>query len=210
MTLVIEVSCTSSRDTKRLELEDGKSLEIGRSNEELHLFNDARLSRRHFEIRYADGKIEITHLSRTNPTLVASDGSTEFKKVEGTRTENGSCRIIAGSHRFVLIVEKTDSVLEQTMSGGEPHGFWSDVDGDSKDSVVAVDSEPTPAGRASPTIQDHQPPKAQPERPKSDFFDVEDAPTEKKTSQSAPKSTKSPKSRTKKPFFPVADDFFDD
>jgi predicted component of type VI protein secretion system len=216
MTLIIEVSCTSSGDTKRFVLEDGQSLEVGRSNEELHLFNDPRLSRRHFEVRYADGQITIKHLSRTNPTLVASDGSTDFQKVEGKRSEMGGCRIIAGSHRFVLMVEKADSVLENTMSGGEPSDLWSDVEDvhevqdDWKVESVAPTNRtaPTPASRVKKTVKDEQPPPIpKPQRSKTNLFDDDDSPP--KEARSRP-PIKEPTKKVKKPFFPVTDDFFDD
>lgn len=128
MTLVIDVSCKGSSQARRFVLQDRQSLEVGRSNEELKLVSDARLSRKHFSVRYEGGRIEVTHHSRTNPTLIAVEGSSDFQKVRGSQWEDRNCRLIAGSHRFVLTIEKPDSVIAPTLSGEENSDFWSDVD----------------------------------------------------------------------------------
>ena len=127
MTLVVDVTCKGSDRSRRFVLEDGQELEIGRANEDLNLAADPRLSRQHFILRYLDRQIEIRHLSRTNPTMVASEGSADFKQVEGARIEENSCRIIAGSHRIVAALEEPDSVIAPTLSGEEHAEQWSDV-----------------------------------------------------------------------------------
>ena len=104
MTLIIDVSCSGASNTGRIKLKPGDTFLVGRSNTDSSLIADARLSRKHFSIHYADDHIEITHLSRTNPTLVASEGSSNFAKVRDVIVERQSCRIIAGSHRFILTV----------------------------------------------------------------------------------------------------------
>ena len=104
MTLIIDVSCSGASNTGRIKLKTGDTFLVGRSNTDSSLIADARLSRKHFSIHYADDHIEITHLSKTNPTLVASEGSSNFAKVRDVIVERNSCRIIAGSHRFILTV----------------------------------------------------------------------------------------------------------
>lgn len=214
MTLIIEVTCTSARGSKRFVLHEGETLEIGRSNEELNLLTDARLSRRHFTVGLIHGQIEINHLSKTNPTLVASDGSGDFRKVGNTRTESGGCRVIAGSHRFVMVVEKAESVLEQTMTG-EQSDFWSDVDGGSVDIPDVSPPDPIPVRRGSKTVQEHEPPSVDPQqtpKPKpmgADLFDDESS-FQTPQSKSEKDPMENPSTHVKKPFFPVTDDFFDD
>ena len=213
MKLNIEVSCTSSRQKKHFALEDGMSVEVGRSHEDLHVASDPRLSRRHFRIRHADGQIEITHLSRTNPTLVASEGSKDFKKVTDTRTETGGCRIIAGSHRFVLMIEKAETGLDKTLPEGEGVegvegvDFWSDVDDGFQEGAPVVKTT-APANPTSPTLRNQPSPKKAPSPPKKrDMFDDDDLPARETQPQ---EKSKKPSPRVNKPFFPVADDFFDD
>ena len=127
MTLVIDITCKGSSVGQRVLLEDGETLNVGRANETLKLSADPRLSRQHFEIRYCNREIEITHLSKTNPTLVASEGSPDFVEVNAKQVEPRGCRIIAGSHRFVAVVEAPDSVIEPASSNEDQAKIWSDV-----------------------------------------------------------------------------------
>jgi hypothetical protein len=82
--------------------------------------------------------------------LVASEGSTEFNPVSGQQIESGGCRIIAGSHRFVAVVEAPDSVIEPTLSGEDQTEIWSDVDSeDNNGGGLFFDSFPEPEGEAA-------------------------------------------------------------
>jgi hypothetical protein len=240
MTLVIDVSCKGSSQTKRFVLNDNDVMHIGRSNEELNLASDPRLSRKHFIVRYDDGSVEIEHLSSTNPTLLAPEGSADFKKVNGTHLERASCRIIAGSHRFVLTVEKPDSVIEATLSDADHSDFWSDVDDD--------DQEPIPESpKGSNSVETLREPETRiggsTRKPVQNLFDDdsvqpagEDLTRPRQSSQprqnsqtepvvqqpESPRQTEPPKQPEPKqsepakpdsgakPFFPITDDFFDD
>lgn len=234
MTLVIDVSCKGSSSGQRILLEDGETLNVGRANESLDLVADPRLSRKHFILRYCNREIEITHLSRTNPTLVASEGSTDFTEVNGKQVEASGCRIIAGSHRFVAVVEAPDSIIEPTLSGEDQAEIWSDVDSQSDgdpffdsfaesngDSAIP-DIAPAKATMPSPII-DPIAPSAVPTKPaatsnKLVFSLGDEAPQPSSASDTAkPKlppavktsSEPSPSEPPKKIFFPVEDDFFD-
>jgi hypothetical protein len=138
MTLIIEISCRGISGTRRLELEAGQEIVVGRDNTDLLLTKDQTLSRQHFRLSYFENSITVEHLSRTNPTLVASEGSSDFKKVVDSTCELRACRIIAGSHRFVAAVETPDSA---TISG-HSHEIWSDVD-ESSVSAIAFGNEIT-------------------------------------------------------------------
>ena len=142
MTLVIDITCKGSSAGQRVLLEDGDTLNVGRANETLGLGADPRLSRKHFILRYCNREIEITHLSKTNPTLVAGEGSTDFAEVTGKQVEPHGCRIIAGSHRFVALVEAPDSIIEPTLSGEDQAEIWSDVDSEDAGNQFFFDSFP--------------------------------------------------------------------
>jgi len=228
MSLVVNISCTGSNKTKRVVLNDGDTLNVGRTNHEATLVVDARLSRKHFTIRYVDGRIEITHLSHTNPTLVAAQNSSDFQKVKGVRTESNGCRIMAGSHRFILTVSKPDSVppvgfsddfdAHEVPEGSHDH-FWSDVESEHSEPVRAGDHrrephETTPRSRKpAETIPIKREESAAGKSPGEHvtqpnvFFD-DGEPVEKKVVPPAKPPEK--KSKTKKLFFPLGDDFFDD
>ena len=155
MSLIVNVSCKGSTQSRRFVLDEKDVLEVGRGNDDLNLVVDPRLSRKHFEIRYVDQKIEIKHLSKTNPTMVARHGTSDFKKVQEVRVEEDACRIIAGSHRFVLTVEKPDSAVDKTMDV-DHSDFWSDVDNDESKSgpvqaaATIVDAESGKRATGSP------------------------------------------------------------
>lgn len=124
MTLIIDVSCRGVDQTRRLQLEEGEEIVVGRDNSELILRKDQTLSRRHFALRYANGSITVKHLSKTNPTLMASEGSSEFQRISETQIESRTCRIIAGHHRFVATLESYESA---TISG-DINEIWSDFE----------------------------------------------------------------------------------
>ena len=230
MSLVINISCTGSDETKRVVLNDGETLKIGRTNHEATLVVDPRLSRKHFMIRFIDGLIEITHLSHTNPTLVAAQGSSDFQKVKGERSESGGCRIMAGSHRFILTVSQPDSVdpmgfsddlsAHETPDGSHAH-FWSDVDSEPSHPVLegegagrtdSAESRPRsrPPAETVPIARENLAEEKTPHQHVTQpnvFFD-DDEPFEEDVEPPAKPPEKKPK--TKKPFFPIGDDFFDD
>lgn len=104
MNLSIEIYCRGTDKTKRCQISDGDSIVFGRSNADYNLIDDPRLSRKHFSVQLSGSKIIIRHLSKTNPTLVASEGSNDFHVVEKVHEEPIGCRIIAGSHRLMLRV----------------------------------------------------------------------------------------------------------
>ena len=228
MSLIVNISCTGSNETKRVVLNDGDALNVGRTNHEATLVVDARLSRKHFTIRYVDGRIEITHVSHTNPTLVAAQGSSDFQKVQGVRTESNGCRIMAGSHRFILNVSTPDSVppvgfsddvVAHEVSEGSHDHFWSDVDSEPSEPVHAESDrretrETSPRSRKPvKTIPINREELAAGKSPSEHvtqpnvFFD-DDEPVEKKAVP--PVKPPEKKSKTKKLFFPLGDDFFDD
>ena len=152
MTLVLDITCKGSSEGQRVLLEDGDTLEVGRANETLNLSADPRLSRKHFILRYVNREIEITHLSRTNPTLVASEGSSDFVEVTGRQVESRECRIIAGSHRFVVVVEGRETVIEPMLSGEAQAEIWSDVDSEEQGNQFFFDSfseQNKPAGSSN-------------------------------------------------------------
>ncbi|MFK7767218.1 MAG: FHA domain-containing protein [Mariniblastus sp.] len=274
MTLVINVSCKGSAETKRFVLDENDHLDVGRGNEDLNLVVDPRLSRRHFIIRYVDNKIEIEHLSKTNPTIVASDGTGDFQKVKNVRVEEDACRIIAGSHRFVLTVEKPDSCIDKTIDVDQSD-FWSDVDDVAEEEkgagavrnvpepsaivnvepVSQANSESVAISKQRPTTSDEvespsplgtmndggfSEPSSNPspdifsddidddlsdESEHNDVGDPFEMPTSGKSTireiqhptlaepaEPSPKPGKEKESKrsTPKPFFPIADDFFDD
>jgi hypothetical protein len=216
-------------------LEDEQTLEVGRANEKLRLASDPRLSRKHFVIRYKDRQIEITHLSRTNPTLVAVEDSPEFEPVQGKQIEERSCRIIAGSHRFVAVVEAPDSIIEPTLSGEDHDEIWSDVDAepdplsDSFDEPLSDPSKPVDSARATlagANVPKSPPPSPAPQSSKP-VFSLDDSIDERV--EKPPKVAEKPSPRKEvptevsskdqaeeksdgfgdKPFFPIEDDFFD-
>lgn len=171
MTLVIDVTCRGNSYSRRLILEDGDQMEIGRANEELNLTPDPQLSRRHFVLKYSNRQIEVTHLSRTNPTLIADEGSADFQPVNGRQVASGGCRIIAGSHRFVAVIEAPDSVISPTLSGDENAQIWSDVDEEDSVAQPFDDSfcDPTPASKPDP----HR--AAQSDSSGAAFFNLDDS-----------------------------------
>lgn len=229
MTLVIEISCTGSNKAKRMVLKNGESLEIGRSNSDASLVVDARLSRKHFAIRFIDGQIEVTHISQTNPTMVAPQGSSDFAKIKGIHCEPDGCRIIAGSHRFVLTVAKPESVALMGFSddlstdeGAVEHRseFWSDVDSGTSEPMIDVFDQTDSGEKGSRSrnppetvpvtrqeVVSQKLPEQQPTQHNT-LFDDEEVPRQKHTTHQGSKPRK--KSETKKPFFPIADDFFED
>lgn len=143
MTLVIDVSCKGIEGSRRISLEDNETLEIGRANDELELSKDRRLSRRHFLISFKNGEIELSHLSKTNPTLVAPIGKGEFTKLRGKLTLTDNCRIMAGSHRFILTLESFDSVFSPTLSSPSLEHIWFDMEDDEGEDPFAVEEEDT-------------------------------------------------------------------
>ncbi len=128
MTVIVDVSLAKSSKRRRVVLDDNDELLVGRQNEDVLLGPDQRLSRRHFSLRHVDGQVEIKHLSRTNPTLVAPDQSSDFQPVDDIRVEYDNCRIIAGSHRFVLTLEKAETLEQEMIPDIDPQSSWSDVD----------------------------------------------------------------------------------
>lgn len=124
MTLIIDVSCRGVDETRRLQLEEGEEILVGRDNRDVVLCKDQTLSRKHFLLRYSDRSIVVKHLSRTNPTLMAPDGSSDFRRITELKTEFKACRIIAGSHRFVATLE----CLESATISGDVNEIWSDFD----------------------------------------------------------------------------------
>ena len=226
MTLVIDISCKGASSGQRILLEDGDTLNVGRANESLDLVADPRLSRKHFILRYCHREIEITHLSRTNPTLVASEGSADFVEVNGKQIEPKGCRIIAGSHRFVAVVEAPDSIIEPTLSGEDQAEIWSDVDSlsdsdpffdslaeSNEDSVIpeVASGQTTIPNRNVDTIT----PPAAPVKPAITTNKPDNTPNEVVQKSSSADTAKSkplpspPEPPQKKIFFPLEDDFFD-
>jgi len=114
MTLMVDVYCKGVKASRRVELAEGEELVVGRENEGLLLKKDQTLSRRHFILSHAGNAILIKHLSQTNPTMLATESSKDFKRVQGTQQALGTCRIIAGLHRFEATVEAHTSA---TVSG---------------------------------------------------------------------------------------------
>jgi len=170
VTLIIDVSCRGVDETRRLKLEDGEELLVGRDSSELVLRKDQTLSRRHFVLRYSNGSITIEHLSRTNPTLMAAEGSGEFQRIRETQTESRTCRIIAGSHRFVATLESYESA---TISG-DISEIWSDFEEPGE-----VDLEQSEVKLPVPEpINDHL---GQPEKPVFTWDDSVDEHTEAPT-----------------------------
>ena len=225
MTLVIDISCKGASSGQRILLEDGEALCVGRANESLDLVADPRLSRKHFNLRYSNREIEITHLSRTNPTLVASEGSADFIEINGKQVESSGCRIIAGSHRFVVVVEAPDSIIAPTLSGEDNAEIWSDVDAESDDSPFFDSSEEPneppvvpdmPSAQATMPSQGGSPSK--PPEPSKPVFSLDDA-TPQSPATPLDSSTQAPptppanapdlSSTDKKMVFPLEDDFFD-
>jgi hypothetical protein len=231
MSLVIDISCTGSRTRKQIVLNDGETLHVGRTNSQASLMVDALLSRKHFDIRFVDGRIEITHLSTTNPTLVASQGSDDFQKVKNSRLETGGCRIIAGSHRFLLTVTQHD--LESSVGSSEELLPTENPPDSHSEIWSGIDSEPaqTPGDPAQPVEPVSQKPRArkpavttpisppeslhEPATQATPFFDPnnslpEGVKSQKKKSEPQKKPVPKAKPQTKKLHFPVGDDFFDD
>ena len=229
MTLVVDVTCKGSDRSRRFVLEDGQELEIGRANEDLNLAADPRLSRQHFILRYLDRQIEIRHLSRTNPTMVASRGC-KFTQVNGTRTEEDSCRIIAGSHQIVLTLEEPDSVIAPTFSPEEHEDRWSELDSeggseDDQDWIKEGGLTFTPEiGEGDDQLNELPVELERPDGPRAPITIV-DRPDSKSDHGAEEKSGREPASPVSNPrdngavsasgtkkklFFPIADDFFED
>jgi len=236
MTLVIDITCKGASSGQRVLLEDGETLNVGRANEDLDLVADPQLSRKHFILRYCNHEIEITHLSRTNPTLVAGDGSTDFVEIAGKRVEPHGCRIIAGSHRFVAVVEAPDSIIEPTLSSDDQAEIWSDVDSEGEPSPFCFDSFPEvnekgkvpeePQAGATirnPNIKPTPPPPAlKTPTPAKPMFSVDESNPKVAEPSDASGSAEpevplasrtpakpAPSKEDKKIFFPIEDDFFD-
>ena len=226
MTLVIDITCKGSSDGQRVLLEDGDTLKVGRANESLGLNVDPRLSRKHFVLTYCNREIEITHLSQTNPTLVASDGSADFREVAGKQVEQSGCRIIAGSHRFVAVVEAPDSIIEPTLSGEDQAEIWSDVDSEDQGNQFFFDSfaepneeagaaesrpsQPTmrsphikPVAKNAVTFQDSTPPMAIPNK---SVFPIDDSGSEAPAAEDAPDCEPEPRPTPIKPASPKTPD----
>ena len=217
MTLVVDVSCRGSSDTRRFLLADGEELVIGRANEELNLHRDQRLSRKHFILKYANRSIEVTHLSKTNPTMVATADSGEFHRVAGKHVETHSCRIIAGSHRFVAVVEAADSVIDPAPSSEMTMNTWSDVDDEpSEDFDFPVTPphppESAPAASIRETIvdfEDHLELSDDPKASANDGTPSDQVPAKSLSKPAPPKSSPKPPETKKKMNFPLDEDFFD-
>lgn len=204
MTLVIDVTCRGNSYSRRLILEDGDELEVGRANEELKLTPDPQLSRRHFILKYANRQIEITHLSRTNPTLIADDGSADFQPINGRHVAVGGCRVIAGSHRFVAVVEAPDSVISPTLSGDANAQIWSDVDDEEPSSHPLNDpfddSVHNPISPSNP--EPHRAPASDSSGPA--FFNMDDSVEDKFGAATKPNKSV-PSERESRPTEPTAD-----
>lgn len=102
MTLLIKVIRKGASQPQQIELQPHEEVVFGREHRGLKLEDDPRLSRRHFQVQYNGREMVITHLSQTNPTLIAQDDETEFKEIKRYLMLTSNCRIIAGSHRFQL------------------------------------------------------------------------------------------------------------
>ncbi|MEL7498547.1 MAG: FHA domain-containing protein [Planctomycetota bacterium] len=147
MTLIVDISFQKSDRSQRVVLEVDDELVVGRLNKKTLLSPDPRLSRRHFIIRHVDGGIELEHLSKTNPTLVASENSSDFQPIRSSENLFQSCRIIAGFHRFVLTLERADTQEHSSIPEFGAAGSWTDVDDD--DEAPAAPPRPIPAKRAT-------------------------------------------------------------
>ena len=149
MTVIIDISFKKSDRSKRVVLEEGQDLVIGRSNEDVLMTSDPRLSRKHFRISHQAGCIELEHLSRTNPTLVAAENSSDFQKLRGSESYQTSCRIIAGFHRFVVTLETAETLEHSPMPEFNVASSWSDMDDDESDNdpIIQPAVSPTRATR---------------------------------------------------------------
>lgn len=219
MTLVVDVSCRGSSDTRRFLLAEGDELVIGRANEELDLHRDRRLSRKHFILRYADRQIEITHLSKTNPTMVAAVDSKDFLQVEGKHIEAHSCKIMAGSHRFVAVIEAPNSVIDPTPSADVTAQIWVGDD----DVSEPLEECPLPPECQTfvgdPMVAAEVPAEVPAEKPQaggfafSDSVDesfLDDAPVEEPVQEPKAEPRRGSDVEPKRKMtFPLDDDFFD-
>lgn len=151
MTAIVEISFKNSDRSKTVVLEAGDELVIGRSNEDMLMTPDPRLSRRHFLIRYRNGQVELEHLSRTNPTLVASADSRDFQKIKGSTSFVNGCRIIAGFHRFIVTLESQQTLQQSNDSEFSPASSWGDLPSDANDPILPV--SPQRATHAEPAAR---------------------------------------------------------
>lgn len=142
MTLIVDISFQKSDKSQRIVLNENDELIVGRQNEKTLLSADPRLSRRHFSIRLRGGEILIEHLSKTNPTLLAPEDSSDFQPIRGQQKLSQSCRIIAGFHRFILTLEGAQTTAQSPMGDLSGAG-WGDIDDD--DSDVATINHPPQA-----------------------------------------------------------------
>ena len=113
MSLLIKALRKGSRHIQKLELQANQELVMGRSTKKLGLEGDPRLSRKHFKLQYTGDEIVVTHLSKTNPTLIAEEGIEDFRPVTGDCSVKVNCRIIAGSYRFQL--ELLQAIQEESF-----------------------------------------------------------------------------------------------
>lgn len=188
MTLIVDISYQKSDKSRRIVLEDRDELLVGRLNDQVLLTADPRMSRRHFLIRHADGEIQLEHLSKTNPTLLASENSSDFRPISGQQTQLHSCRIIAGFHRFVLTIERAETIQHSPVPEFDAITSWGDVDDDpvphqgpvSANRITCSDADDrapfrfddsVDEGQAIASVNRKQPP-ATPNR----FFDSEESP----------------------------------
>lgn len=193
MTLIIDVSCRGVDETRRLQLEEGEEILVGRENRDVVLRKDQTLSRQHFLLRNSNSSIVVKHLSKTNPTLMAPEGSSEFLRVTETQTEFRTCRIIAGSHRFVATLESLDSA---TISGGS-NGIWSDFEEEDGGEVGEVDATSNKIPLPSPLVDSGE----QSEKPVFTWDDSVDEYSESPTI--VERGDESVKSRDVQPTIPI-------
>ena len=145
MTLIVDISFQKSDKSQRIVLNENDELIVGRQNERTLLSADPRLSRRHFSIRLRGGEILIEHLSKTNPTLLAPEDSSDFQPIRGRQKLAKSCRIIAGFHRFILTLEGAHSTAP--TPGDLAGSGWGDVDDDRDASTPQRSAKSVPVTR---------------------------------------------------------------
>lgn len=193
MTLIVDISYQKSDKSRRIVLEDRDELLVGRLNDQVLLTADPRMSRRHFLIRHADGEIQLEHLSKTNPTLLASENSSDFRPISGQQTQMHSCRIIAGFHRFVLTIERAETIQHSPVPEFDAITSWGDVDDEpapqqgpvSANRITCSDADDRAPFRFDDSVDEGQAiasvnrkhPPATPNR----FFDSEESPASNAT-----------------------------
>jgi len=104
--MLLNVTAKNRKSPKQpliIEIRNGEERSFGREKADCVFRDDLFMSRPHFAIRFEQGKVELIHLSSSNPTAIqVEDGKIveKLKEPQTLRTIEDGEMVLAGSYRF--------------------------------------------------------------------------------------------------------------